>query len=99
MPPKFDDFLGADKALHFAASAGITLFSYSGSAYLNLDGGNRLLLAGTTVLAIGALKEVVFDFALGHGKPSLLDFTWDVFGAMFGLATAAITTALLGGQF
>jgi len=81
-----DPWFGRDKALHFAASATIAGAAY-GIAATQFDARwPRLLVGGATAVAVGAGKEGAD--ALGLGDPSWRDFTWDVIGAVVGLAIA-----------
>lgn len=78
-----DLWLGPDKPLHFAFSAGIAAGGYGLGAVLFDDVSSRLLLGAGLSLAAGAGKEL-YD-ATGAGTPSWKDFTWDVLGAATGL--------------
>lgn len=85
-PADPDPWLGADKALHFAFSAGIAGAGYAGATFFTNDVGVRLLVGGGLALGAGAAKELV-DLA-GFGHPSWRDFAWDVVGAATGLLVA-----------
>lgn len=85
-PADPDPWLGPDKALHFAFSAGIAGGGYAGATFFTDDIGVRLLVGGGLSLGAGAAKELV-DLA-GFGHPSWRDFAWDVVGAATGLLIA-----------
>lgn len=85
-PADPDPWLGPDKALHFAFSAGIAGAGYASAALFADDIGVRLLVGGGLSLGAGAAKEL-FDLA-GFGHPSWKDFAWDVVGAATGLLVA-----------
>lgn len=83
-----DPWLGQDKALHFAASAGIagTGYGLAGLWQPPPDEVHRLAIGGSAGLAAGVAKELL-DLA-GLGMPSWRDLAWDVAGTAFGLALA-----------
>ena len=81
-----DDWLGADKKLHFEASAALALLGYGGTALLTDDRGMRAGVAVAFAIDIGIAKEL-WDRA-GHGDPSSRDLVWDVAGTATGLAVA-----------
>lgn len=81
-----DDLFGRDKALHFAASAGIALGGYGATALFTEDRRPRLLVGGGLALLAGIAKEVA-DRHTG-GDPSWRDFGWDVLGTATGLSVA-----------
>lgn len=85
-PAGLDPWLGPDKALHCAFSAGIAGAGYAGTAFFTDDVGVRLLVGGGLSLGAGAAKELV-ELA-GFGHPSWKDFAWDVVGAATGLLVA-----------
>ena len=82
-----DDWLGADKRLHFAASASLALIGYGGAALATDDRGMRAGVATALALNVGIAKEL-WDRA-GHGDPSTRDLAWDVVGTATGVAVAA----------
>lgn len=84
--PTTDTWLGRDKAMHFAASAGIAALSYRVTASAFDDAGSRLLAAGGLTLGIGVGKEL--QDLLGDGDPSWKDLAWDVLGTGAGLFAA-----------
>lgn len=65
-----------DKILHFVVSALLMIII---NCLFNVK------VAVITTLAIGALKEVVWDYALNNGKASWQDFLADVVGTLAGL--------------
>lgn len=78
-----DPWLGRDKALHFAASAGLAAGGYT-AGVMAFDARYEALVAGGGLaLAAGTAKEVA-DLA-GWGHASWRDFTWDVIGTALGL--------------
>jgi putative lipoprotein len=90
-----DPWFGADKALHFGASAVIAAGGYGLTAIASDARGVRLLVGGGAALAAGVGKEL-YDLA-GYGDPSWRDLTWDVIGTACGLAVAyGIDLALAG---
>ena len=92
-----DPWLGEDKALHFAVSAGVAGAGYGITTALARDRWKAFAVGGGAALAVGALKEG-YD-AAGHGDPSWKDFAWDVIGAAVGLAIAwGVDTGLHGGK-
>jgi putative lipoprotein len=90
-----DDWFGADKKLHFEASAALALVGYGGTALITDDRGMRAGTAAAFAIDVGIAKEL-WDRA-GHGDPSLRDLAWDVAGTVTGLAVAlAIDWAVHG---
>ena len=81
-----DDLFGRDKALHFAASAGIALGGYGGTALFTPARPPRLLIGGGLALFAGAAKEIADRYT--GGDPSWRDLGWDVVGTATGLALA-----------
>jgi putative lipoprotein len=81
-----DDWFGADKKLHFEASAALALLGYGGTALLTDDRGMRAGVAVAFAIDVGIAKEL-WDRA-GHGDPSSRDLVWDVAGTATGLAVA-----------
>jgi putative lipoprotein len=81
-----DPWIGSDKALHFAVSAGIAGAGYGVTTAFARDRWKALAIGGGAALAAGALKEG-YD-ATGHGDPSWKDLGWDILGAAVGLAIA-----------
>lgn len=91
-----DEWLGADKALHFAASAEIALWGYGVGALVFERTPPRLAVGAGLALGAGAGKEI-WDRRAG-GDPSWRDFAWDVAGAATGLLTAWIVDTLMHTQ-
>ncbi|HVE85241.1 MAG TPA: hypothetical protein VND93_20455 [Myxococcales bacterium] len=87
-PPDPDPWLGPDKALHFAVSAGIAGGGY-GLAGLWQPSSElqRLVAGGSAALAVGVAKELL-DLTAGLGTPSWKDLAWDVAGTAVGLVVA-----------
>jgi putative lipoprotein len=92
-----DPWFGADKALHFAVSAGVAGAGYGVTTAFASDRWKALTVGAGAALAVGALKEG-YD-AAGSGDPSWKDFGWDVIGAAVGLAIAwGIDAGVHGGK-
>ncbi len=81
-----DPWLGPDKALHFAAGAGLAVGGYAVASAFSDDVRVRLLVGAGAGLAGTAAKELV-DLA-GPGSASWKDFTWGAIGCAVGLAVA-----------
>jgi putative lipoprotein len=81
-----DDWFGADKKLHFEASAALALLGYGGASLFTDDRGMRAGAAAAFAIDVGIAKEL-WDRA-GHGDPSTRDLAWDVAGTATGLAVA-----------
>ena len=79
-----DDLFGRDKALHFAASAGIALGGYGGASLFSEAERPRLLVGGGLALLAGVGKEIADRYT--GGDASLKDLGWDVVGTASGLA-------------
>jgi putative lipoprotein len=93
-----DPWIARDKALHFDASAGIAAAAYALSAGWAVDARwKALAIGGGLSVAAGAGKEIIDATRVFGGDPSWKDFTWDVLGAMAGLALAWGVDLLLGG--
>jgi putative lipoprotein len=88
-----DDWLGPDKALHFAASAGIAGAGTLGATLISDQPAVKLAVGCTLALLAGAGKELL-DLA-GLGNPSWRDFAWDVVGTFTGALTALLIDQLL----
>jgi putative lipoprotein len=88
-----DRWLGPDKALHFAFSAGLAGVGYAGAALVFDAAWQRASIAAAFSLSLGAAKEL-YD-ATGHGDPSLRDFTWDVIGCAVGVGLSYAIDVLL----
>ena len=92
-----DPWVGGDKALHFAVSAGIAGAGYGLTTAFARDRWKAFAVGGGAALGAGALKEG-YD-ATGRGDPSWKDFGWDVIGAAVGLAIAwGVDAAVHGGK-
>ena len=81
-----DPWIGHDKALHAAVSAGLSAGGYGLFGLFSERPIPRVLVGAGFSLGIGAAKEL-WDLA-GHGQPSWRDFTWDAIGATTGLLVA-----------
>jgi putative lipoprotein len=81
-----DPWFARDKALHFGASAGLTLTGYTATALATPDPGHRLGVASALALGAGIGKEIADRYT--GGDPSLRDLTWDVLGTASGLLVA-----------
>jgi putative lipoprotein len=81
-----DDWFGADKALHFSASALIAGGGYAVGAWTFEATWPRVLLGAGVGLAAGVGKELI-DLA-GDGDPSWRDLAWDALGTGVGVTVA-----------
>ena len=81
-----DDWLGRDKALHFAVAMGLASGAYGVSAIKLEPMWQRAAVGAGFALTLGAAKEL-YDLG-GRGDPSWKDFTWDVIGTASGLLIA-----------
>ena len=88
-----DDWLGADKALHFTLSAALAGTGYGGAALLTERTSVRLAVGAGFALSLGIAKEV-YD-ATGAGDPSWRDLTWDVLGTGVGVLSAWLVDRLV----
>ncbi len=79
-----DPWLGEDKALHFGLSSVLAIGGYTAATSFSASPTVRLAYGGSVALLAGVGKEL-WD-ASGHGTPSWKDLTWDVVGAVAGLA-------------
>src|SRR4051812_8552329 len=70
-PRPGDALFGRDKALHFAASAGIARGGYGGTALFTADRPVRLVTGGGLALAAGIAKEISDRYT--GGDPSWRD--------------------------
>ena len=82
-----DAWFARDKALHFGASAAITMVGYAGASVTTDHRPTRRAVAVVLGLTAGATKEV-WD-AFGPGDASWRDLTWDVIGTATGVLVAA----------
>ncbi|HKY20139.1 MAG TPA: hypothetical protein VJM31_02875 [Vicinamibacterales bacterium] len=85
LPGAQDKWLGADKAKHFAAGAGIAAGSYTASVPLTRRKGVRIAIGTTVGLGVAGGKELADR---SRGTPSWRDFTW----AAAGTATGVLVT-------
>ena len=82
-----DAWFARDKALHFGASAGITMVGYAGASLKTDHRPTRRAAAVLLGLTAGVSKEV-WD-AFGPGDASWRDLAWDVIGTATGVLVAA----------
>lgn len=78
-----DPWLGPDKALHFAFSAGIAAIGYGGTALFTEERGVRIAVGAGLALTAGIGKELL-DLAV-FGRASWKDLAWDVAGTAVGV--------------
>lgn len=88
-----DDWLGPDKALHFAVSAGIAGATTLGASLISDRIAVKVSLGCALALLAGTGKELLDLAGLGH--PSWRDFAWDVLGTFTGALTALLVDQLL----
>lgn len=81
-----DPWMGPDKALHFAASAGLAGLGYGASVAFTDSRPVRLAVGAALSLSAGVAKEL-WDLS-GHGDASWRDLTWDLVGCTVGLAVS-----------
>jgi putative lipoprotein len=81
-----DPFWGRDKALHFAVSGAMAGVGYGATTAFTDERWKDLAIGGGAAIFVGGCKEALD--ATGFGDPSWKDFTWDVLGAVAGLAVA-----------
>jgi putative lipoprotein len=82
-----DAWFAHDKALHFGASAAITMVGYAGVSAATDRRPTRRVAAVLLGLTAGVTKEV-WD-AFGPGDASWRDLAWDVIGTATGVLVAA----------
>jgi putative lipoprotein len=87
-----DDWLGRDKALHFAVAMGLASGAYGVSALKLEPMWQRAAVGAGFALTLGAAKEL-YDLG-GRGDPSWKDFTWDAIGALVGVGLALAVDAI-----
>ncbi len=87
---------GADKALHFGASAGIAVVAYGAASGVLAEPWQRAAVAASTAAAAGLAKEGV-DL-LGFGTPSVVDLVYDGLGIIVGVGYALALDAVLAGS-
>ena len=81
-----DDWWGADKAYHLAASFALAGAVYGGLALASKDGpAVRLALSASLALVPGIAKEI-YDSGQPRNAFSLRDLTWDLAGVVLGVA-------------
>ncbi len=95
-PARADDWLGADKALHFGYSAA---FGAAATTTIPLVGGPgpdwRSFALGAGIGLLPGIAKETWDLT-GRGDPSWKDLAWDAGGALVGAgivwAVQALTT-------
>jgi len=88
-----DDWLGADKGMHYGASLIITAGGHGLSALVLEEPWQRAVVGASLGMTAGIAKEL-HDLA-GHGDPSWKDIAWDVAGVASGVGLALLVEALL----
>lgn len=81
-----DPWLGRDKALHFGATATLSIGGYTAGRQVCEDRTTALAVGAGIAMGAGIAKELA-DMA-GAGDPSWRDLTWDLVGTVTGLAFA-----------
>ena len=81
-----DEWLGADKALHFGVSAAIAAAGYGLAVPVWEERWQRVTCGVSLALTLGVAKEL-YDLATG-GDPSWRDIAWDAIGAAAGALLA-----------
>ncbi len=71
-------YIENDKIKHFAVGYGIGMLTYS------VTKKHRILKSVLMAVAIGGLKETVYDSMMGNGTPSMKDFIWTGVGGYYG---------------
>ncbi len=90
-----DPWFGVDKALHFAAGAGLGAGGYvAGTLGFEERWAGVLVGAGIGLVASGAKEGLD---AAGLGTPSYKDFMWGVLGTMLGVGVSITFDAALRG--
>lgn len=79
-----DPWFGADKALHFSASAAAAMAGYGASATF-LEAPSSRLAYGFAVSLLAGVGKELWDTG-GNGQGSWKDLAWDVAGIAVGLA-------------
>jgi uncharacterized protein YfiM (DUF2279 family) len=80
-----DKWLGADKAKHFGAGAGIAAGGYVAAVPITADRRWRIALGTGAGLGAAAGKEL---YDRRRGSPSWRDFTWSAAGTAAGVLVA-----------
>jgi putative lipoprotein len=94
-PPQADPWFGTDKALHFAAGAGLGAAGYLSGTLAFEERWVGVVFGAGLGLAVSGAKEG-FD-AAGLGTPSYKDFLWGVLGTMLGVGVSITFDAALRG--
>jgi putative lipoprotein len=95
-PARADDdpWTGADKAQHFAASAGLAGTGY-GVARPFAGAPVPSLIAGAGLALSAGITKEILDLG-GDGTASWKDLTWDAMGTATGVAVALLVDLLVG---
>lgn len=93
--PDPDPWFGVDKALHFAAGAGISAGGYALGAWGFESRWGGVGLGTGLGLAIGGAKEGLD--AAGLGTASYKDFVWSALGTVLGIGVSITFDAALRG--
>lgn len=85
-PARADEWLGKDKALHFAGSVAVGSAAFAGSAWgmPEHEPWEWSAVSGSSVLFVGISKESI-DLAMGK-EFSAKDLAWDAAGGVVSLA-------------
>lgn len=89
-----DPWLGRDKALHFSASAGLTLAGYAAGALAFEDDPPATVVVALTVGLVPGLEKEIWD-QLRDGDGSARDLAWDLVGVGAGLLVGWLLHRLL----
>jgi uncharacterized protein YfiM (DUF2279 family) len=91
-PARADEWLGADKALHFGATFALASGGYAAGAWLGESPETKWLAGAGLAVAAGVGKEL-YDLT-GRGDASWKDLAWDGFGTAAGLLVALAAETL-----
>ena len=92
-----DEWLGEDKAKHFAACFTLAGAGYGGGALLFEEPGARWLTGAGLAMGAGLGKEL-YDSRRGGTGFSLKDLAWDAVGTATGLGVAYLVDRLVFGR-
>ena len=91
-----DPWFGADKGLHFGASAVLAASGYAVGTLVFEQRSSCAWLGAGVAMTAGVGKELCD--AAGYGSPSLRDLVWDGVGTAVGLGLAWSLDLLIRGQ-